>query len=146
MVGVEIDFVVKDCLEALELYERIFEVERIEVTSFPRGQNEAVFSIYGTRFHLLDENPEYQLIAPKPGDSTSLWFNVLVPDIKKVHEAAMYAGCTQIQEVTDMMDFGVSNSVFTDPFGYMWMLHQIHRVVSFEERVQMFEEKFHEGN
>lgn len=146
MVGVEIDFVVKDCLETLALYEKIFEVERIEVTSFPKGQNEAVFSIYGTRFHLLDENPEFQLIAPKPGDSTSLWFNVLVPDIKKVHEAAMNAGCTQIQNVTDMMDFGVSNSVFTDPFGYMWMLHQIHRVVSFEERVQMFEEKFHEGN
>lgn len=146
MVGVEIDFVVKDCLETLALYEKIFEVERIEVTSFPKGQNEAVFSIYGTRFHLLDENPEFQLLAPKPGDSTSLWFNVLVPDIKKVHEAAMNAGCTQIQDVTDMMDFGVSNSVFTDPFGYMWMLHQIHRVVSFEERVQMFEEKFHEGN
>lgn len=146
MVGVEIDFVVKDCLETLALYEKIFEVERIEVTSFPKGQNEAVFSIYGTRFHLLDENPEFQLLAPKPGDSTSLWFNVLVPDIKKVHEAAMNAGCTQIQDVTDMMDFGVSNSVFTDPFGYMWMLHQIHRVVSFEERVQMFEEKIHEGN
>lgn len=146
MVGVEIDFVVKDCLESLALYEKIFEVEPIEVTSFPKGQNEAVFSIYGTRFHILDENPEFQLIAPKPGDSTSLWFNVLVPDIKKVHEAAMNAGCTQIQEITDMMDFGVSNSVFTDPFGYMWMLHQIHRVVSFEERIQMFEEKFHEGN
>lgn len=146
MVGVEIDFVVKDCLESLALYEKIFEVEPIEVTSFPKGQNEAVFSIYGTRFHILDENPEFQLIAPKPGDSTSLWFNVLVPDIQKVHEAAMNAGCTQIQEITDMMDFGVSNSVFTDPFGYMWMLHQIHRVVSFEERIQMFEEKFHEGN
>lgn len=43
MTGVEIDFIVTDSLAALDLYERIFEVERIEVTSFPKGQNEAVF-------------------------------------------------------------------------------------------------------
>lgn len=36
MTGVEVDFVVKDSLEALELYERVFEVERLEVNRFPR--------------------------------------------------------------------------------------------------------------
>ena len=53
--GVEFDFVVKDSLQALALYESIFEVERLEVTDLPVGQNEAVFTIYGTRFHRLDE-------------------------------------------------------------------------------------------
>lgn len=48
--GVEFDFVVKDSLQALALYESIFEVERLEVTDLPVGQNEAVFTIYGTRF------------------------------------------------------------------------------------------------
>lgn len=43
MLGVEIDMVVKDSLKALELYEKIFEIERIEVTNFPRGQNEVIF-------------------------------------------------------------------------------------------------------
>lgn len=137
MTGVEIDFVVKDSIEAIEFYEKIFDLERIEVTDFPRGQNEVVFSIYGTRFHMLDENEEFHLMAPKE-DVMSIWFNVMVPDIKVVHEAAMEAGCKQIQEVTEMMDFGVSNSIFTDPFGYLWMLHQIHREVSFEERVEYF--------
>ena len=33
-----------------------------------------------------------------------------------------------------MMDFGVTNSMFRDPFGYLWMLHQVHREVSFEEK------------
>ena len=78
MVGVEIDFVVKDCLKALELYEQIFPVERIEVTNFERGLNEVVFSLYGVRFHMLDENPEYQLIAPKPDDPKTMWLNILV--------------------------------------------------------------------
>ena len=37
MVGVEIDLVVPDSLKALELYEKVFEIERIEVTNFPKG-------------------------------------------------------------------------------------------------------------
>lgn len=36
MVGVEIDMVVPDSLEALSLYEKIFYVERVEVTDFSR--------------------------------------------------------------------------------------------------------------
>lgn len=146
MLGVEIDFVVTDSLKALELYEGIFEVERIEVTSFPQGQNEAVFSIYGTRFHMLDENPDFQLVAPKPGDPKSTWFNVTVPDIKKVHGRALAAGCSEIQGITEVKEFGVSNSIFLDPFGHVWMLHQVFREVSFEKRNRIFEEKLREAD
>lgn len=141
MTGVEFDFVVIDSLQALAVYEQIFEVERVEVTALPKGQNEVVFTIYGTRFHMLDENPEFQLIAPKPEYSQSFWFNVMVPDIKKVYKKAMEAGCIEVQPVTEMSDYGVSNAMFKDSFGYMWMLHQIHREVSFEERVQLWEEQ-----
>ncbi|MGC4020025.1 MAG: VOC family protein [Muricomes sp.] len=139
MTGVEIDFIVKDSLAALELYERIFEVERIEVTSFPRGQNEVVFCIYGVRFHMLDENPEFGLIAPKPEMPQSFWFNVIVPNIEKVYNAALQAGCSEIQPITQIESHGVSNAIFTDTFGYVWMLHQVHREVSFEERVRLWE-------
>ncbi len=59
---------VTDSLKALELYEKIFEVERIEVTDFPKGENKVVFSLYGVRFHMLDENLQFQMIAPKPSD------------------------------------------------------------------------------
>ncbi len=141
MTGVEIDFVVTDSLAALALYEKIFEVERVEVTSFPKGQNEAVFTIYGVRFHMLDENPAFALIAPKPDAPQSMWLNVLVPDIKAVHQNAMDAGCAEVQSVTELPDYGVSNSLFKDTFGYIWMLHQIHREVSFEDRVKMWEDR-----
>ena len=137
--GVEIDFVVTDSLAALRLYERIFEMERVEVTNFPKGQNEAVFTIYGVRFHMLDENPEFQLVAPQSDAPKPVWFNVIVPDIQKLHRSALDAGCAEIQPVTEMQDFGVSNSMFVDPFGYQWMLHQVHQEVSFEERVQLWE-------
>lgn len=138
-IGVEVDFVVTDSLAALELYERIFQLERIEVTRFPKGQNEVVFSIYGTRFHMLDENPEFGLFAPKAGTPQSVWFNVVVPDIQTVYQAALQSGCTEIQAITELTEYGVSNSMVTDPFGYLWMLHQVHREVSLEERIRLWE-------
>lgn len=141
MVGVEIDLVVRDSLAALELYEKIFDVERVEVTNFPAGQNEAVFTIYGVRFHLLDANPEFGMVAPGEEGIQSVWFNVLVPDINATFAKAMAAGCREVQPVTELPEYGVSNASFFDPFGFHWLLHQIHREVSFEERIKIWEEK-----
>lgn len=141
MVGVEIDMVVTNSLKALDLYEKIFEIERVEVSDLPQGENEAVFTLYGVRFHMLDENPAFELIAPTVDDPKPIWFNILVPDIKDTYSKAMDGGCTEIQAVTEMPDYGITNAMFVDSFGYMWMLHQLHKVVSHEERLNLWEEK-----
>jgi PhnB protein len=141
MVGVEIDMVVTDCLKALELYEKIFDIERVEVTDFPKGENEVVLNLYGVRFHMLDENPKFSLNAPDPEVPKSIWFNVMVPDIKETFSKAIDEGCIEIQPVTELTDFGVSNAIFKDAFGYIWMLHQIHKIVSFEERIKLLEKQ-----
>lgn len=142
MVGVEIDLVVTDSLKALDVYDSIFDgIERVEVSNLPQGQNEAVFTLYGVRFHLLDENPEFQLIAPTKDDPKPIWFNVLVPDIKDTYKKAMDSGCTEVQPVTDLPDYGITNAIFMDPFNHVWMLHQIHKVVSHEERIRLWEEQ-----
>ncbi|WP_152656710.1 VOC family protein [Oceanobacillus sp. CFH 90083] len=140
--GVEFDFVVKDSKAALEQYKSIFDVEVVEETSFKTGNNEAVFTIYDTRFHMLDENPEYQLFAPKEGHPQSFWFNVVVSDIQKTFDKAMSADATEIQPVTKMEEMGISNAMFLDSFGYVWMLHEIHREVSFEERIDILSKDF----
>lgn len=140
MVGVEIDMIVKDSLKALELYEKIFEVERIEVTDFPKGENEVIFSLYGVHIHMLDENPQFELIAPSTDKPQTIWFNITVPNIKETFSKAMDSGCKELQGVTELADYGVSNAIFSDPFGYQWMLHQVHKEVSFEERMQLWEE------
>jgi uncharacterized glyoxalase superfamily protein PhnB len=145
MVGVEIDMVVKDSLAALALYERLFDVERVEVTNYDKGLNEAVFNMYGARFHLLDENPKYMLNAPKEGDPKPMWVNVVVPDIAATFENVAQTGCVVIQPITDMADMGVKNAFFADPFGYIWMLHQIMREVSFEERCRLIEQQMNNG-
>ncbi len=141
MVGVEIDMVVADSLEALGLYEKIFDIQRIEVSNFPRGENEVIFSLYGVRFHMLDENPAFLLIAPTADSQKSIWYNVMVPDIRKTYDLAMEAGCTEVQPVTDIPDYGVTNAVFADSFGYVWMLHQVHQEVSHEQRLKLWEER-----
>ncbi|GEN45408.1 VOC family protein [Alkalibacillus haloalkaliphilus] len=141
MVGVEIDLVVKDSLKALDLYEKVFEVKRVEVSNLPRGENEAVFKLYEVQFHLLDENPDFYLIAPKPDHPKTSWVNVTVPDINETYSKAMEMECTEIQPVTELPDHGVSNAIFMDPFGYVWMLHQVHKEVSHEERLQLWEEQ-----
>lgn len=53
----------------------------------------------------------------------------------------MKAGCTEVQTVTLMEEMGVSNAMFSDSFGYLWMLHQVHREVSPEERVRQMDER-----
>lgn len=141
MGGVEIDLVVTDSLKALELYEKIFEVETIEVSNFPKGENEAVFRLYGVNFHMMDENPTFELKAPSPNDPRTIWFNIHVPDIKETYSKAMEAGCTRIQEIVELPDYGVSNAIFLDPFGYQWMLHQEDKEVSHEERLRLWEEE-----
>lgn len=141
MVGVEIDMVVTESLKALELYEKIFDIERIEVTSLPKGENEVIFNLFGVRFHMLDENEAFGLRAPDPEHPNTIWFNVLVPDINETFKKAMEAGCTVMQPVTELPDYGVSNAMFTDQFGYLWMLHQIHKVVSLEERLELWEKE-----
>lgn len=108
---------------------------------FPKGENEVIFTLYGVRFHMLDENPQFSLIAPTPESPKSIWFNILVPDIKETYAKALSAGCTEVQPVNEMPDYGVSNAVFSDSFGYVWMLHQMHKVVSHEERIRLWEEK-----
>lgn len=141
MTGVEIDFVVPESLKALELYGKIFELIPLEVTNLPKGENEVIFSIYGVRFHMLDENRAFQLLAPDPAHPNTIWFNIMVPDIHDTYRKAMDAGCTEVQPVIELADFGVSNAMFTDPFGYLWMLHQVHREVSFEDRMKLWEEE-----
>lgn len=141
MVGVEIDMVITDSLKALELYKKVFDVQSIEVTNFPKGENEVVFTLYGVRFHMLDENPQFGLKAPNPDEPQSMWFNIIVPDIKETFSKAVSAGCAELQPVTELPDYGVTNAMFIDSFGYQWILHQVHKEVSFEERTRLWEEK-----
>lgn len=139
-IGVELDMVFENCLEAFSLYEYVFDAEKIEASSGEKGTNEVVCKILGMQFHLLDENPEYSLLAPKKDDPKTMWCNLLVKDINAVYQKVEQTGFTIIQPLTAMPNNGVINAVVLDPFNYIWMLHQIVKEVSFEERSKIVED------
>lgn len=142
ITGLEIDLVVSDSLAAIKQYQEIFDIEIIEQTNYDRGLNEVIFTLYGVRLHLMDENPDYQLFAPKKEDPKSIWFNVVVPDIKQTFNKALESGATAVQEIVQMPEMGLSNAMVMDNFNYIWMLHQIDRVISPEEKEAFFEKEF----
>ena len=127
MDHVEFDFVVGDSQAAAAYYQQVFAdaFEPIQVTAWPRGLNEAIFNLFGTRFHLLDENPEYGLTAPVEGTSHSSWVNLTVPDLRAIWDRAMAGGATEIQPITVIAELGIMNAAFLDPFSHVWLLHQI---------------------
>jgi uncharacterized glyoxalase superfamily protein PhnB len=131
---------VHDVLKAFELYEKVFGAKVVEKTAFDRGMNECVFTIYDFRFHILDESPENCLNAPKEGGSSSIWFNILDEAIQPVYDKALELGFTVIMPLQNMPDHGVQNAMVQDPFGIVWMIHQIDRIVSFEDRVKLAED------
>ncbi|WP_342708173.1 hypothetical protein [Amphibacillus marinus] len=65
----------------------------------------------------------------------------MVPDLKAIYTRALEAGCKEIQAITELPDYGVSNAMFVDPYGYQWMLHQVHKEVSFADRIKLWEQK-----
>ena len=50
-----------------------------------------------------------------------------VSNIEETFSRAIDSGCTQIQAITYLPDHGMSNAMFKDCFGYIWLLHEIHR-------------------
>ena len=139
MTGIELNMVITDSLAALQLYQKVFGAEPVEVTNYSKGFNEVVFTIQNNRFHLLDENPTYGLAAPTDDHIQTMWVNIVVPDIIEVYNNAIEAGFKILQQLTEQEAFGVKNAVLADPYGYIWMLHEVVREVSFAERCQIME-------
>lgn len=70
----------------------------------------------------------------------SVWYNILVEDTEDTFYKAIDSGCTVVQELMAVPDCGVSNAIFMEPFD-IWMLHQINKEVSLEERRKIWEEE-----
>jgi uncharacterized glyoxalase superfamily protein PhnB len=125
MANVEIDFVLPDALEAFEVYSKVFGAEAVEKTSLDKGQNEVVFTVFGTRFHMLDENPEAYLVAPKEGQGGFVWFNLTVDNIKEVFDRAEAAGFAAVLPIQELEGRQLKTSMQKDPWGYIWQLHEV---------------------
>jgi PhnB protein len=125
MANVEIDLVLPDALEAFEIYSKVFGAKAVEKTSLDKGQNEVVFTVFGTRFHILDENPDACLTAPKEGQGGFIWFNLTVDNIKETFDRAETAGFATVLPIQEVMCRKLKTSMQKDPWGYIWQLHEV---------------------
>lgn len=133
IIGVEIDMVVENSLKAFNTYEKVFDAEKIESTDYEKGLNEVIFTIAQNRFHLIDENKEYDLVAPTKDTPTTQWFNIITEDIEETYNKAKEEKFKIIQPITEIKEIGAKNTILTDPYGYQWMIHQITEKVSYEK-------------
>lgn len=120
----EICLIISDSIRAVKLYKNIFDVENIEATDLDKGLNEVSFSLNGLYFHMLDENSQYGMFAPKEDDNKSIWFNIVVDDISVIIDKAVNNGCKIIQPPTKVLNDKFISAMFSDEFGYIWQLHQ----------------------
>lgn len=142
MKTAELDFIVPNSLEAVTLYQSVFEVTNVEATQYEKGLNEVRFSLHGLKMHILDENPDYEMYAPKKDQLFPIWVNVTVSDINETLKRADTSGFSLLQPLTDIPEFGVKNAVIKDPYGYQWMLHEVYETKTTEELNKAMDEKF----
>ena len=68
---------------------------------------------------LADEFPEMGVLGPKSIGGTPVLLSLYVEDVDAVFEAALAAGATSVQPVTDQF-YGDRSGQFEDPFGHRW--------------------------
>ncbi len=138
--GLVLNLVVRDALEAMGFYERVFGAKRGEVFAFPgkRGCNEANVTLGGVELRLMDANPAYDCHPPKADETDSVWLQMAVDDVAETLKLAQENGAAAQGEPGEFM--GVVHAQFTDPFGYVWTIHKMLRELSFAERYKIYEE------
>jgi PhnB protein len=120
---------VKNTGEAIEFYRRaIGAKEKFRLTE-PGGRiGHAEIDLGVTTMMLCDEFPEYGIVAPQPGQRTSVTIHIHVDNADEVIGQAVAAGATLETPPSDAF-YGERSGVIRDPFGHRWNIgHHIEDV------------------
>ena len=112
---------VKDAAAAIDFYREAFgAVEESRVTA-PNGNVVAELSIGGSRFFVVDENPDAFNLSPSSLGGTSVRLNVIVDDPDAVAVQAIAVGATEVFPVGDQ-PYGFRQGRVADPDGHHWLI------------------------
>lgn len=123
-IGIEIDMVVKNSIEAMKKYENIFDAKILSSIDLGEGGSTAVFKIGETTFRAIDENEENNFISPKKNGSRSVWMNIKLDNIEETCKKALEDGFTIVEPVSRASGTNFFNAVIEDSYGYIWILNQ----------------------
>lgn len=113
---------VRDARAAIEFYANAFgAVERFRLSE-PNGRVGHAEVVIGPAIVMLsDEYPEHGILAPQPGDRTTVSIHLHVEDVDAVFERAVTAGASVVRPLADAF-YGERGGTLRDPFGHEWLL------------------------
>ena len=113
--------IVKGAAQAIDFYVEAFDAT--ELTRLPMGDKigHAEIRIGDCVVMLADEFPDMNLLAPTPGDASSITLMIYVEDVDKAFAQAVQAGATAERPVQDEF-YGDRTGTLLDPFGHRWTL------------------------
>jgi len=113
--------VVPSSVEALAFYEKAFGAETCSRMPGPDGKStmHAQMRIGDSMVMLTDENPQWQMKAPKTLGGSPASLHLYVENVDAVFERAVEAGCEVLFPVNDTF-WGDRYGKVADPFGHQW--------------------------
>jgi PhnB protein len=106
--------------EAIEFYSNVLGAKERMHMPAPGGKiGHAELEFGDSVVMLADEFPDMGVLGPKSVGGTPVLLSLYVEDVDAVFEAALAAGATSVQPVTDQF-YGDRSGQFEDPFGHRW--------------------------
>ena len=106
--------------EAIEFYSKVLGAkERMHMPAPGDKIGHAELEFGDSVVMLADEFPDMGVLGPKSIGGTPVLLSLYVEDVDAVFEAALAAGATSVQPVTDQF-YGDRSGQFEDPFGHRW--------------------------
>jgi PhnB protein len=124
---------VRGAPEALQFYATAFGAEELMRMSMPDGTvGHAEMKIGDAVFMLAEESDEWNNLSPTTLGGTTMGMMLYVEDVDAVFRAAVEAGATVLQDVSDQF-YGDRSGTIVDPFGHRWTIATHIEDVSQEE-------------
>ena len=130
----------QDASAAIEFYKKAFGAkERMRLTE-PGGKiGHAEIAIGNSVIRLSDEYADYGVISAQTLGASPMRINLHMPDVDALAKQAIAAGAKMVRPVADQF-YGYRAGVFSDPFGYTWIISTFIENVSTEEMQRRLDE------
>ncbi|WP_125712555.1 VOC family protein [Companilactobacillus kedongensis] len=121
--GIELDIVVSNARETVEQFQKVFDIQIIEVQSTAAKDDTILVNMEGMNIHFLSKNDAVGFKTPITTPE-SLWVNIIVDDIEKTKDAAVQAGFELTIPITKEPYEGMLYMLLKDSDNYQWMVYE----------------------
>jgi PhnB protein len=135
--------VVKDGLQAIEYYKKVFQATDNGTMMMPDNKSvaHAELTIGDSKIMLSDEFPEMKCLSPPTIGGSPVSLFLYVEDVDKTFNLAIAEGGKSLDPVQDQF-WGDRHGIIQDPFGHVWSIATHIKDLTKEEMKKAAEEAF----